>query len=213
MYRIVAADGFTQVWMEPERLLDKNDEDRADGCTNWERRRDEVLTIVMELVLRDWTNCETLEETGCLRNVLCTICYADDVVLVAEIAGLCAVRKVLGYVWLRLTVEYRPMAMNGGDWWLRRLVAVWWHRLVENDGDEWWLRWFAGARGHRQTFQRQRWSFTLDESPKDDGQEEDNGRLICGAVGRSAEFLGQCCVLMGTRVMRLQADMLKRTSV
>ena len=92
--------------------------------------------MVMELVLRDWTNCETLEETGCLKNVLCTICYADDVVLVEEIAGLCAVRKVLGYVWLRPTVEFRPMAMNGGDWWLRRLVAVWWHRLVVNDGDE-----------------------------------------------------------------------------
>ena len=53
----------------------------------------------------------------------------------------------------------------------------------------------------------------MDELPKDAGQEEDNGRLICGAWEEVLELVGQCCVLMGTRVMRLQADMLKRTSV
>ena len=41
------ADGCTKVWMESERLLDKSDEDPADGCTKWERRRDDVLTMIM----------------------------------------------------------------------------------------------------------------------------------------------------------------------
>ena len=47
--------------MISERCLDKDDEDRADGCTKRERRRDEMFTLIMELVLRDWTNSESLE--------------------------------------------------------------------------------------------------------------------------------------------------------
>ena len=254
------ADGCTKVWMISERLLDIDDEgDRSDGCTIWERRRDEMFKMIMESVLRDLENCENLDEVGSLWNVLCTICYADDVVLVTEIAGLCAMRKMLGYVWLSLVVQCRPTAMNGGDWWvrrlaavwsqpkhadersrsgyvgltsmvstvpptkwicwgglegmagigdgsggdrwLRRLVAVWWHRLVGHDDEEWRIRWFAGTRRHHQTLQRRRSSLTVDESTKDAGQEEHYGRLIWGTVGRSAGVCGSMFVYRWEHVL------------
>ena len=87
-------------------------------------------------------------------RLLCTICNADDVVLVAEFAGLCAMRKVLGFVWLSLIVQCRLMAMTGGDWWLRRLAAVWWH---SKHADEWSRSGYAGLASMVSTMAPMKW--------------------------------------------------------
>ena len=74
-----------------------------------------------------------------------------------------------------------------------RVCLIWAMALAATgsyDDEEWRLRWFAGTRWHRQTLQRRCWGLTMDESPKDAGQEEHYGRLIYGAAGRSAGVCG-----------------------
>ena len=108
------ADGCTEAERISRLLADKDGGDRADGCIKKKRRRDEMFSMMTELVLRDWTHFETLDASGCLWYVLDTPGYADDVVQV--MSGLCAMRKVLGYVWRSRVAEFRS-AWIGADRW------------------------------------------------------------------------------------------------
>ena len=148
-----------------------------------------MFSMIMELVLRDFSPC-----------------YADDVVLVKVIAGLCVMRKVLGYGSSRLTIASTMASTNwtylgldgmvdvgcgfGGDCWIRRRMDFGWHRLVGRDNVDGKFRRTAGTRTQQLSLLKRRRNPTVDELHKDAGQTEHYGGLIVSAVGRKAGVCG-----------------------